>query len=524
MKRAFRSTLCISLALLSYSVQGQRVDLLHAGAVRVEGGFVGGEMSADNSVMVFKGIPYAAPPVGELRWQEPQALKPWKGVRNARHFGPSAMQGKPVPFGVYTEEFLIPQDGLISEDCLYLNIWSAAKTRHEFRPVLVYIHGGGFMAGSGSVPIYDGVAMAKKGIIFITINYRLGPFGFFAHPTLSKESPHHSSGNYGIMDQIAALKWIRRNIDAFGGDPENITIAGQSAGSMSVNVLSVSPVAQGLFTKMIAESGASIIPGRFGGSLPLDSAEARGLAFQKSIGAADLDALRAMPADSLLAAYKGSSQVIVDHYILPEAVSTLFAKGRQSNLPLLTGFNADDISSATPNSLAEYKQQVQEQFGADAVKVLQWYPASNDEQARRAGKDLNRDRGFGIQNFSWAVLQSHYGQFKTWMYYFTRKVPENNGAHQYGAFHTGEVMYAYNTLPFLNRPLENEDRDLAKIMSSYWANFTKTGDPNAAGLPVWPAFDERKGQTMVLDVKPEGKRHPQFNGLAFFFERDMPQD
>ena len=525
MKKAFRITLCLLLVpFCSSTLLAQRVDLIRAGAVRVEGGFVGGTTTADNTVKIFKGIPYAAPPVGDLRWKEPQPVKDWKGILPCKTYAASAMQGNPVPFGVYTEEFLIPKNGSISEDCLYLNVWTTARTRHEYRPVIVFIHGGGFVAGGSACPIYDGEALARKGIVFITINYRLGVFGFLSHPELTKESPHHASGNYGILDQIAALKWIRRNVDAFGGDPENITIAGQSAGAMSVNVLDASPVAQGLFTKMIAESGASIVPGHFGGSLPLDSAESLGLSFQKSLGASDLSALRSLPADSLLAAWKGGNAVIVDKYVLPESVSSIFAKGKQAIIPLLTGYNADDVMGETPTTLNGYKDYLDRRFAGDATKVLKLYPAVNDEQATKAARNVSRDMGFGVQNFAWSVFQSHYGQFKTYMYFFTRKVPESGPVNKYGAFHTGEVMYAYNSLDYLNRPVTDDDRELARIMSSYWANFAKAGDPNGKGLPVWPQFNEHKQEVMILDLKPEAKRHPYGDGLEYFFLRDMPQD
>jgi para-nitrobenzyl esterase len=514
----------LSILMIPCLLKAQRGEPIRVEAVRVQNGLIAGSLTADSSVMIFKGVPFAAPPVGALRWKEPQPLKNWKGVRHCDHFGPNAMQGKPVPFSVYTAEFLIPQDGAISEDCLYLNIWSAARTREERRPVIVFIHGGGYVAGSGSCPIYDGVAMAGKGVIFVTINYRLGLFGFYAHPALTRESAHHASGNYGILDQIAALQWVKRNIAAFGGDPDNVTIAGQSAGSMSVNILCASPLARGLFSKMIAESVAIVLPGslgRLGGVMSLDTAEEKGLQFQRSLGARDLTALRALPADSLMKAFKGGSNAIVDGYVLPESVPAIFSKGKQAVLPLLTGFNADDALGPAAGNLADYKEYVQHQFGTDADRVLALYPAETDSAARRSAKDLSRDMGLGFEHYAWATMQSQRGQQKTFLYFFTRQVPEYGGTHQYGAFHTGEVMYAYHTLSFLRRPLVAEDHALSETMSSYWVNFARTGDPNAYGLPAWPAFTRDKADVMIFDVQPEAKRHPFADGLEYFYHRGM---
>ncbi|RYF96245.1 MAG: carboxylesterase family protein, partial [Chitinophagaceae bacterium] len=368
--------------------------------VRTSNGLISGVKSVDDSVMIFKGIPFAAPPTGELRWKDPQPVKNWEGVRKCDKFGPNAMQGKPVPFDVYTKEFLIPVDGEISEDCLYLNVWTSAKSTNEKRPVIVYIHGGAFIAGSGSVSIYDGEAMAKKGVVFVTINYRLGVFGFYSHPGLSAESPHKTSGNYGMLDQVAALRWVKNNIASFGGDPSNVTISGQSAGSISVNILQVSGTAKGLFHKMIAESGASVVSGRFGGTVTLDSAESKGVQLAKSINANNLKELRQAKAETLMDAHKGIGVVIVDGYVLKEPLPATFASGKYNSVPLLTGYNEEESTD------------------------------------------------FGIQNFAWAMKQSAKTP-NTYFYYFKRQVPERGGTNKYGAFHTGEVSYAYDNLKFL---------------------------------------------------------------------------
>ena len=487
--------------------------------VPTENGFISGAQSEDKKVMIFKGIPYAAPPVGERRWKEPQSVKNWNDVRKCETFGPNAMQGKPVPFAVYTEEFLIPAKEPIEEDCLYLNVWTGAQSVDEKRPVIVYIHGGAFISGSGSVPIYDGEAMARKGIVFVTINYRLGIFGFFSHPELTRESPHHASGNQGILDQLAALKWVKKNIAAFGGDPSNVTIAGQSAGAMSVNILDASPLGRGLFAKMIAESGANVVKGQFGGIMSLDTGEAKGLQIAKAAGAATLEELRNTPAEKLLPLYKGFGTVIVDGYVLPESIPSIFKNGKQADLPLLTGYNADDNFFPGPTNLTAYKENLKKQFGDDSDKVFQLYGANNDEEVKVAANNLSRDAGFGVQNYGWSRIQSDRAKAKVYLYFFSRKVPEFGGTNKFGAFHTGEVMYAYDNLKFLNRPLEPADFELAKLMSSYWVNFAKTGDPNGKGLPVWPAFNKDKGEAMTFDAASVATKHPFLAGLEFLYQR-----
>jgi len=361
--------------------------------------------------------------------------------------------------------------------------------------------------------------MARKGIVFVTINYRLGVFGFFSHPELTKESPHHASGNQGILDQIAALKWIKKNIAAFGGDPNNVTIAGQSAGAMSVNILDASPLGRGLFAKMIAESGANVVKGPFGGVMSLDTAEERGLQIAKSAGAVSLQELRNMPSEKLMPLYKGIGTVIVDGYVLPESIPSIFAKGKQADLPLLTGYNGDDNFGPGPTTLEAYKENLKKQYGQDAGKVFQLYSANNDEEVKVAASNLSRDGGFGVQNYGWSRIQSDRGNAKVYLYFFNRKVPEFGGTNKFGAFHTGEVMYAYDNLKFLNRPLEPADFELAKLMSSYWVNFARTGDPNGKGLPVWPAFNKEKGEVKIFDATSVATKHPFLEGLEFLYQR-----
>ncbi|MDP4214520.1 MAG: carboxylesterase family protein, partial [Bacteroidota bacterium] len=295
--RAFAfSTLALAAVLTFISFRNSRPPFE---TVSVEGGLISGISNAENNIQIFKGIPFAAPPVGDLRWKAPQPVVKWTGVRKCVEFSASPMQSSPVPFGPWSEEYLIPKEP-ISEDCLYLNLWTGARSAKEKRPVIVWIYGGGFSSGGAGVPVYDGEAMAKKGIVFVSINYRVGVFGFYSHPDLTKESGRNASGNYGLMDQIAGIQWVKKNIASFGGDPENITIAGQSAGSISVNCLVASPLCKGLFKRAIAESGASFLPGMTDKSILLKQAEADGVRFAQSYNANSIDELRKIPADELL--------------------------------------------------------------------------------------------------------------------------------------------------------------------------------------------------------------------------------
>ena len=483
-------------------------------AVRINGGVISGTSNPNGDVHIFRGVPFAAPPVGDLRWKAPQPVKAWTGVRKCDAFGPSPVQGTPNPFGPWSAEYLIPKNP-ISEDCLYLNVWSGAKSAREKRPVLVWIYGGGFNSGGSAVPIYDGEATAKKGVIFVSINYRVGPFGFFAHPELTKESAHHASGNYGLMDQIAALQWVKQNITQFGGDPTNVTIAGQSAGSMSVNCLVASPVAKGLFTKAIAESGASFA----NPYTSLQQAEEIGLKMAQSLGATSLAELRAKPAEDILKKAQGRGP-IVDGYVLPQSISDIFAAGQENDVVLLTGWNEDEgMAFGQPKNAEAYRKQIQEQYGANAETLLRYYPASTDAEAAASQMKMSRDLTFGAQNYTWAMIQANHNK-KVYVYRFTRKLPATGEYTRYGAFHTGEVAYAYDNLKFIDhqlRPLDSVDAQLASEMASYWANFIKTGNPNGKGLPQWPALSPKDKRVMDLGDKTGAKPLPDAAALDFIF-------
>ncbi len=515
--RLFRKSGLLLVCLLS-TISAPSLYAQADKPINVSGGLISGTATSDGTVQLYKGIPFAAPPVGELRWRAPQPVVPWSGVRSCVAFGASPMQTSPAPFGPWSAEFLIPNEP-ISEDCLYLNVWAPAQSRTKKLPVLVWIYGGGFGSGGSGCAIYDGEAMARKGIVFVSVNYRVGPFGFLAHPELTKESSKGASGNYGLMDQIAALQWVNRNIAALGGAPNNVTIAGQSAGSMSVNCLVASPLAKGLFTKAIAQSGAN-----FARPNPsLQQAEAGGLTVMKALGAQSLAELRAKPADDILKKGQGGVRgPIIDGYVLPQPIAAIFAAQQQNDVTLLTGWNEDEgMSMGKLKTAEEYRQQAEKQYGTNAAAYLQQYPGSTDTEAARSQLDVSRDQIFGAQNYAWANVQAGQGK-QVYVYRFARKIPAVGQYAQYGAFHTGEVAYAYDNLKFIDRslrPLDKVDDELARSMSGYWANFIKTGNPNGPGLPQWPTYNTTQkpviflGDTVKTGSLPDGARLSFLLGL-----------
>jgi para-nitrobenzyl esterase len=485
--------------------------------VQTDAGKVSGVENNDGDVTAYKGVPFAAPPVGNLRWKAPQPAPHWDGIKKCDAFGPSPMQSKPVPFMVYTSEFLIPEKP-ISEDCLYLNVWTNAKTSTDKKPVFVWIYGGGFGSGGSACPIYDGEAMAKKGVIFVSINYRVGVFGFLAHPELTKESPDKTSGNYGLLDQIAALKWIKKNIAAFGGDPGNITIGGQSAGSMSVNCLVASPLAKGLFHKAIAESGSFLIRGAAFSSGLLETAEKQGQQQAEKAGAKSPAEMRAIPAEEVLKKFQGRYSPIVDGYVLPQPVPDIFAENKQNHVPLLTGWNADEAFITGFKNKEDFIKQAHEKYGADAETFLKYFPAGTDQEAAASQLLISRDMVFALSGYKWAAIQGK--ESPVYVYNFNRKVPATGDMAKYGAFHTAEVSYALDNLKFLNRPFQPADHELAKLMSAYWVNFMKTGNPNGKGLPAWPKYDTEKNLAKMFDEKSETEKLPGKDGLDFLLSKE----
>ncbi len=483
--------------------------------VRVQSGFLEGSWEAKGKVRAFKGIPYAAPPVGALRWRAPQPVRSWRGVRPSKEFGPSPMQAVPAPFMYWSSEFLIPPKP-ISEDCLYLNVWTGAEGPGEDRPVIVYIYGGGFQSGGSACPIYDGTAMARKGVVFVTFNYRVGVFGFLAHPELSDEASYGTSGNYALLDMIAALKWVRENIRAFGGDPDNVTIAGQSAGAFAVNYLTASPLAEGLFHRAIAQSGGNFYTNPSRPAPTLASAERMGEAFARSLGATDLASLRALSAELVMEGQGGLTFPLVDGYVVPQSIYETFAGGRQNDVPTIVGWNADDAVSMGETPAEAFRAQVEERLGDRAEEFFRLYPADSAAAARRAQIEMSRDETFAIQNYTWAKMQSLSGEAPIYVYNFNRPLPAHSPETEFGAFHSGEVVYAYDNLPTLDRPWEAADRELADAMSDYWVNFARTGDPNGQELPYWPAYDPNEEKVIILDEVIRAQPLPNLPKLRFW--------
>jgi len=447
--------------------------------VTVDGGRIAG--TVDRGVRVFKGIPYAAPPVGPLRWRPPQAVVAWNGVRDASAFGAECPQTQYPAGSVYIRPIQTQ-----SEDCLFLNVWTAAKAGDR-KPVLFWIHGGALTKGSGISDTRDGVPLARKGVVLVSLNYRLGPLGYLAHPELTAESPQHSSGNYGVLDQIAALKWVQKHIAAFGGDPAAVTIAGESAGSWSVNTLVASPLARGLFIRAIGESG-----GRFDRTPLLNadrpvlpSAESVGVALARAAGAGSLAELRAVPADKLIEISPFRAQENVDGWVLPDEIKTIFARKRHNNVPVIVGSNANEITSLLPGGRTPQGQPM-----SDEMKAA--YGVTGDADAADALLASLRDTVFSLHMRSWARATVDAGS-KAYLYYFTH-VPPSPRARELKAFHAGELPYVFNVVPSKD-PREagfaytDVNTRLADAMSSYWVNFATTGDPNGPGLPQWPVYN-----------------------------------
>jgi len=484
--------------------------------VRTEAGLVSGIPGGNGQVKIFKGIPFAAPPVGDLRWKTPMPVAHWEGTRKCDVFPPSAMQSTPKPFAMWSKEFMAPEEPL-SEDCLYLNLWTAAENSDEKRPVIVWIHGGAFTGGSGSVPLYDGEEMAKKGVVFITINYRLGVFGFLALPQLSQESPKKVSGNYAILDQIAALEWVRDNVSAFGGDPQRVTIAGQSAGAFSVNALIISPLARGLFHRAIAQSGSMFMADRLSVS-DLKTMEQSGVALMKKLNVSTLGELRALPAEDLLKS-GARSGLTIDGYVLDNPLEVMTA-GKQNDVPLLTGWNAgDNVFFGNPPSAESFKADAIKKYGTDAPEFLRLFPAGSDEEAKNS-QNLLSVLSFGGANYNWSMLQNSVSKKPVYLYYFGHVPP---GLPDYGAFHSAEFGYTLKTLKYWDRPFTDYDYQLAETMSSYWVNFAGNGDPNkGAGpngipLPKWPAFRPENMKVMEFGDKVEAIELPFQSQLKFLY-------
>lgn len=497
---------CLML-LAAFALLPSRMAAVN-GTVKTDGGLLEG-VAMPSGIRVFKGIPYAAPPVGDLRWKPPQPAKSWAGVRKAGKFSDSCMQALTRSRNPWTKEFMVQNEA--SEDCLGLNVWTGAKSASEKRPVLVWIHGGAFYEGSGEIITYDGEELAKKGLIVVTINYRLGIFGFFTHPELTTESPNHASGNYGLLDCVAALHWVQKNIAAFGGDPSRVTIAGQSAGAMAVHALTASPLAKGLFHRAIAESGSSIVRR----TRNLSDSEKDGVKWAETKGATSLRELRAKSATELMGGTRFAP--VVDRWFLPADTATIFAQGKQNDVPTITGLTADEGSaSATYGKVNpdEFTKQMQQRFGTQAEAFLKLYPSSDPTQSSLSQKQSARDQGL-VSMHLWVAERAKTSKTPAYTYYFTRGIPWPEHP-EFGAFHTGDVPYFFANLKYLDRPWETVDRKLAEMVSSYWVNFAKAGNPNGKGLSNWPAFDAAQQVTMELGEKIGVRAVAEKETLTFF--------
>ncbi|MBI2729724.1 MAG: carboxylesterase family protein [Sphingobacteriales bacterium] len=505
--------------------------------VKVENGILQG--TDESGIHVFKGVPYAAPPVGELRWREPQPVKNWEGVLKADRFGKQAMQ-LPI-FG----DMNFRASG-VSEDCLYLNVWTPANAVKEKLPVLVYFYGGGFMAGDGSEPRYDGESMARRGIVTVTVNYRLGVFGLLAHPELTKESPHHASGNYGLMDQSAALQWVQKNIAVFGGDPNRVTIAGESAGSMSVCAQMASPLSKNLIAGAIGESGSVI----GNPTATLQEAENAGSKWAQSIKKNSLLELRSMNADDLLkaasAAGFGAFPICVDGYFFPKSPLEIFEKGEQAHVPLLAGWNSQEmvpqfVMGSDKFTVDNMKKALQRMFNDKADEAIRQYVPVADDEVEQAATDLAGDRFIGFSTWRWIDLQAKTGGKAVYRYLYVRPRPEmraemgNATANlaggvtkdttgktpkaplPKGAVHSAEIEYAMGNLP-TNRVYDwqPEDYKVSAITQSFFENFIKTGDPNGLTVPKWlPIKTNQPATVMYIDV--ESKAATEKNRGRYLF-------
>jgi para-nitrobenzyl esterase len=461
--------------------------------VRTKSGAVSGVLNSDGRVSVFKGIPYAAPPVGTLRWKAPQPANSWKGVLHADHFSKNCMQKQVHEFLPWTKEFMLVND--VSEDCLYLNIWTPATTAAERLPVYVYIYGGGFTSGAGDVSVYDGEHLAEKGLIVVNMNYRLGIFGFLAHSELTAESPHHSSGNYAFLDQLAALQWVKENIAAFGGDPDRVTIGGQSAGAISVGLQVVSPLTKGLFRGAITESGSGVTGFPI---LSLAEGEKIGADFAKSIGAKSIADLRAIPAEKLLDT-PPRFPIVVDGWFLPDQIMNIYAAGGENDAPMIDGWNADE-NPGKPLNAEDFRKQSEQRYGPMTEEFLKLYPADTDEQAKAAQKQSTRDRD-RVSEYLWAQARAKTAKTDAYLYFFTRAIPWPEHP-EFGAFHSADLPYFFDNLNRLPRPYEQVDHEIAHEMSSYLANFAKTGNPNSDDLPGWRPFEQVSKPIMELGESP----------------------
>jgi para-nitrobenzyl esterase len=514
--RVLSSLIVLGVALMALPAFAQKATP----PVQVTGGTISGTKS--EGVKTFLGIPFAAPPVGDLRWRAPQTVVPWQGIKTATQFSPACAQKVDWVTG--------PK----SEDCLYLNIWAPEKTEAQNAqnlPVIVWIHGGAYEGGAASVPVQNGAHLARRGAIVVTLNYRLGIFGFFSHPELSQESPAHVSGNQGILDQIAALQWVKANIAKFGGDPQRVTIMGGSSGAESVAILVSSPLAKGLFQRAIAESGNDAFPINPADTHRFNSkatAEANGVAFAKTAGAEHLADLRKLSVKDLQA-QTWLPRVYVDGYLLHSDMTTLFQKHLQNDVPLLAGWTAEEgkdlagiYLGTNEFTAARHLEHMTALLGAPPSEaLLAAYPGSTDAEATASIHQLTND-WWGWRTVYWAELQAKYGRSTPYVYYFAHRPtePATTCFWACGAGHGVELQYLFDNLDVDGRNWSPEDRQLATQLADTVIQFAKTGRPTGDGLPAWPEFDGSKGSLHVIGNETELKAHPLPDFSVFLQQAD----
>ncbi len=489
------------------------------GVVRTHSGLISGVQGRDERITVFKGVPYAAPPVGELRWRPPQSPLKWDYVRKADRFSAACPQKDPLPGEFYYREyFQRPVEK--SEDCLYLNIWTPAQSADEKLPVYIWIHGGGLYSGYGHSKPFDGENIARMGIVVVTINYRLNIFGMLAHPELSAESVQGVSGNYTVLDQIQAMKWISENIAGFGGDPEQVTVGGQSGGGRSVGIHLVSPLSKGLFIRAIAESGCAVGGGV---DIRLEDAEKEGQELVSKIGVHSIEEMRKIPADKLLELFFQAAPQwpavtpVIDGYVYDDDPARIIQAGRHNKVAVLSGstthegvFNCDGLT------VDGYKENAK-RYGDMADKYLKCYPGDTLEEAIRSSNLYYSDRYFTCHR-AMSCLYSKTSGHRAYQYLFS-KVPPGYDSQTYGAFHTGELAYIFQNLDMIDRPWVEDDYNFSRTISQYWANFIKSGNPNGPGLPQWSPCVEKDDPVLLLGDNVKMVSIPDTGRRAFIDRR-----
>ncbi len=485
--------------------------------IAIDGGQVTGTPTTQwtPGVRLYRGIPYAAPPLANLRWRAPQPVVPWTGVKRAEAFSAACMQ---LPTDTEGNAW---RDGLasFSEDCLYLNVWTPARSATDRLPVMVFVHGGGNTRGGASENQYDGAYLAKKGVVFVSFNYRMNVFGFMAHPELTRESEHHSSGNYALLDQVAALQWVQRNITRFGGNPNSVMVFGHSAGASSVTALMASPLAKGLFQRALAQSGTALAV-----RTPLEEAEKAGSRFADTLGASSIGALRQKSAQAILAATRPQMGVNVDGWVLPRDVFSIFSSGAQNDVPLVVGSVADDAPGpAGAPKAADAQAAARATYGSFADRYLKLYPATTDQEAARSSL-LFRSNSALANARALARLQTSTGKSPAYWYYFDHQPPApdvvwgGRPARDWGVYHGSEIVYVFNAFPLQDWAWRAADLKLGDAISSMWVNFARTGNPSAAGLPAWPAFDAKAAVLMNFGEAPKAQVAPYRAALDFIDE------